>query len=96
MHGADDDADLLDQFAAQRLLDRLTRLDLAAGEFPVTGVDLAGRTGGEQEAAVRPPQHADRDRHFLAIGSAFARPLAVGDQHAHQPGCRPAQSRANW
>ena len=39
----------------------LSGLHLAAREFPVSGVDLAWWPAGEQEAAVRPQEHTDRD-----------------------------------
>jgi hypothetical protein len=70
--------------------------DLAAGEFPVAGVDLALGPAGEQEGAVGAHQHADRDLDFLAVRPAFTRPVAVGDEQLAHAACRPAQSRANW
>jgi hypothetical protein len=42
-------AQLLAQFAHQRRMRRLAGLDLAAGEFPVAGVEGAGRALAEQE-----------------------------------------------
>ena len=39
----DADAEFFLQFAHQRLLDGFSGFDLAAGEFPVTGINLADR-----------------------------------------------------
>ncbi len=96
VHRADHDADLLEQLAPQRRLDRLARLDLAARELPVARVDLALGAAGEQEGAVLAHQHADGDFHLLAIRPALARPVAVRHKDPAHAGCRPAQSRANW
>jgi hypothetical protein len=48
----DVDAELFVQLAGERGCRRLARLDLAAGKFPVAGVDLARRALGEEERAV--------------------------------------------
>ena len=47
------EAELLGQFAVERVPRRLAGLELAAREFPVAGVRLAGRTLREQHVAVR-------------------------------------------
>ncbi len=49
---ADDDAELLVQFAIERIARRLAGLELAAGKLPVAGVHLARRTLREQHAAI--------------------------------------------
>ncbi len=48
------DAQFLVQFAHEGRMRRLARLDLAAGEFPVSGVEGVGRALAEQESAVGP------------------------------------------
>ena len=49
---ADVDAELLVQLAGDRRGGRLARLDLSAGEFSVSGVQLARRTARHEERAV--------------------------------------------
>ena len=77
----DRDADLLLQLAAQRLLDGLTRFNLAARKLPVAGIGLADRPGSKQELAIGPQQHTHRDLDRLAISAAFAWTVTIG--HAH-------------
>ena len=43
------DAEFLTQFAQQRLMGRFARFDLAAGEFPVSGVEASRRALPEKE-----------------------------------------------
>ena len=47
------DAELLAQFACERIRRRFTGFELAARKFPVTGVMLARWALGEQHAAIR-------------------------------------------
>ena len=58
---ADNDPEFFMQFARQRRLQGFARLDLAAGEFPVTRIDLARRPLRQQHAAVRLGQHSGND-----------------------------------
>ena len=52
IRGLDLDAQFLMQLTVQRVVRRLAGLDLAAGEFPVTGPDFSGRALCEEEGAV--------------------------------------------
>src|SRR5688572_14805101 len=65
--GLDVNSELLVQLAKQRVRAILARLDLAAWEFPVSGVDLAERALRQQECAIRPLHHGrrDLDHHFF-------------------------------
>jgi hypothetical protein len=55
------DFELLVQLAHQRLARRLAGFDLAAGKFPVAGVEGGGGALAEQKAAVRPQDDGGRD-----------------------------------
>ena len=71
LRSSDRDAELFVQLAAQCLLDRFTGFELAAGKFPVAGVDLAFGARGQQETPIAIDQHAHRhiDRRALAAGA---------------------------
>ena len=57
----DHDAEFLVQLACQCSFQRFARLHLAAGEFPVAGVDLALWALRQQHAAVGLGQHRGDD-----------------------------------
>ena len=82
------DAELLVQLPRERALGRLAGFDLAAREFPVAGVDLAGRSLREQKAAVGTLDHEVLQgrvlEHDLATDDVGERGLAlVGSTKAH-------------
>jgi hypothetical protein len=54
------------QFAREGLLRRFARLDLAARELPITGVNLPGGPLREEKAPVRLLQHGRGDFDTLA------------------------------
>src|SRR3546814_11752718 len=60
------DADLLAQFANQRIMRGLASLDFAAGKLPLAGRDLADRTLRDQYASVRINQATGGDLAALA------------------------------
>src|SRR3546814_7178476 len=60
------DADLLAQFANQRIMRGLASLDFAAGKLPLAGRDLADRTLRDQYASVRINQATGGDLDALA------------------------------
>ena len=55
------DAEFFDEFALECIEYAFTRLDFAAGEFPITLVWLARRALSEQDVAIRFHQDTDRD-----------------------------------
>ena len=63
----DRDAQFLAQFADQCVLRPLSRLDLAAGEFPETGQRPPRGALGDQQSALGIEQHAGRDNDDRAL-----------------------------
>jgi hypothetical protein len=55
------DAELFMQLAYQRRARRFARLDLAAGKFPVAGIERLRGALAEQKASVRPQDHGGGD-----------------------------------
>ena len=81
----DGDPQLFVQFAAQRIMNRLTGFHLATGELPIPGVGLAGRTCCEQKRRIGPEQNPNSHLHQGAIHAALPGQIAIGDQHLAHP-----------
>jgi hypothetical protein len=73
------------QFALQRLLHRLTRLEFATGKLPVAGVDLVSRARRQQKVAVRANQHTHRHVDHGSVGTTDPWQRAVGHQRSDCP-----------
>jgi hypothetical protein len=59
------DAQLLVEFAPERLGDRLSGFDLAAGKLPVAGVGLSPRSLRQEKAAIFALDYGGRNVHHL-------------------------------